>query len=91
MAKSMTANQVYREIGIGAQTFSRWRKEYGEMKTSQARRLKKFERKNSRLKKLAAERALELEILKEVTPTQIYEPAKETQTYFLYQEDIQRF
>ena len=67
LARGMTVNQVCREIGIAEQTFYRWRKEYGGMKISQARRLKELERENSRLKKLVAEQALDLEILKEVT------------------------
>lgn len=67
LAKGMTVNQVCREIGIAEQTFYRWRKEYGGMKVSQARRLKELERENARLKKLVAEQALDLEILKEVT------------------------
>jgi len=67
LAKGMTVSQISRELGITEQTFYRWRKEYGGMKVSQARRLKDLERENSRLKKLVAEQALDLEILKEVT------------------------
>ena len=67
LAKGLTISQICRELGITDQTYYRWRKEYGGMKVSQARRLKELERENARLKKLVAEQALDIEILKEVT------------------------
>ena len=67
LARGTTVSQVSRELGITEQTYYRWRKEYGGMKVSQARRLKELEKENSRLKKLVAEQALDIEILKEVT------------------------
>lgn len=67
LAKGASVSQVCRELGITDQTYYRWRKEYGGMKVSQAKRLKELERENSRLKKLVAEQALDIEILKEVT------------------------
>jgi transposase-like protein len=57
--------EVCRELGISEQTYYRWRKEYGGLKVSQARRLKDLERENSRLKKAAAELTLDKLILKE--------------------------
>ena len=72
LAKGLTISQVCRELGITDQTYYRWRKEYGGMKVSQARRLKELERENARLKKLVAEQALDIEILKEVTSNPNY-------------------
>jgi len=57
---------VYRRLGISAQTYSRWRKEYGGMRVDQAKRLKELEKENARLKKLVAELSLDNDILKEV-------------------------
>jgi putative transposase len=54
-----------RELGVTEQTYYRWRKEYGGLKVSQARRLKELERENSRLKKAVAELTLDKVILKE--------------------------
>ena len=47
------------------QTFYRWRKEYGGLRTDQAKRLKDLERENGRLKRLLAEAELDKAILKE--------------------------
>ena len=59
--------QVIRELGISEQTYYRWRKEYGGMEVSQARRLKELEQENGRLKRLVADQALDISILKEVS------------------------
>ena len=56
---------IYRSLGITEQTYYRWRKDYGGMKVSQARRLKELERENGRLKKAVAELMLDKLILKE--------------------------
>jgi len=59
--------EAVRELGISEQTYYRWRKEYGGMEVSQARRLKDLEQENGRLKRLVADQALDLSILKEVS------------------------
>ena len=56
---------ICRGFGITEQTYYRWRKDYGGMKVSQARRLKELERENGRLKKAVAELTLDKLILKE--------------------------
>lgn len=66
LGKGKTASEACREIGITEQTYYRWRKEYGGMQVSQARRLKELEKENSRLKKAVAELTLDKLILKEV-------------------------
>ena len=65
-SKGATVAQVCKKLGITDQTYYRWRKEYGGLKVDQARRLKELERENGRLKKLVADQALDLSILKEV-------------------------
>ena len=57
---------VCREHGIAENTFYRWRKAYGGMAVNEAQRLKELEKENARLKRLLAERMLELDLLKEV-------------------------
>ena len=57
---------VCRGLGVSEQTYYRWRKEYGGLRTDQARRLKELERENARLKKLVADLALDKAILNEV-------------------------
>lgn len=56
---------VCREHNISEQTFHRWKREFGMMEVSQAKRLKELERENSRLKKIVADQVLGMEILQE--------------------------
>jgi putative transposase len=56
---------VSRDLGISEQTYYRWRKEYGGMKVSQARRLKELEQENTRLKRAVADLTLDKLILRE--------------------------
>ena len=65
LSQGRTVQEVSRALGITEQTYYRWRKEYGGLKISQARRLKELERENSRLKKAVAELTLDKVILKE--------------------------
>ena len=55
------------KIEITDQTSYRWRRAYGGLKVDQARRFKDLEKENSRLKRVVADQALDLAILKEVT------------------------
>jgi len=65
LAQGGTVGQACREMGITEQTYYRWRKEYGGMKTVQVKRLQDLERENGRLKKAVAEFTLDKLILKE--------------------------
>jgi len=65
LSRGATIGQVSRSLGITEQTYYRWRKLYGGMKVTQAKRLKDLERENSRLKKAVAELTLDKLILKE--------------------------
>jgi putative transposase len=65
LASGSTIKQVSKKLGINEQTYYRWRKEYGGLRMDQAHRLKELERENSRLKKIVAEQALDISIMKE--------------------------
>jgi len=66
-AKSdLTARDVCNVHGISEQTFYRWKRQYGEMSTSEVRRLRELESENARLKRMLAERDLELDVIKDV-------------------------
>jgi transposase-like protein len=67
LAKGATVQEGCRRIGVTEQTYYRWRKEYGGLDIVQAKRLKDLEKENARLKKLIAEQALDIEILKEAS------------------------
>ncbi len=65
LSQGMTTTEASRQIGVVQQTFYRWRKEYGGMRISQAKRLKHLEKENSRLKQMVAEKELDIQILRE--------------------------
>ena len=57
---------VCREHGIAEATFYRWRRAYGGMSVNETQRLKELEKENARLKRLLAERMLEVDAMKEL-------------------------
>ncbi len=65
IAQGMTAGQVCGQLSILEQTYYRWRKQYGGLKISQARRMKDIKRENTRLKKAVADLTLDKVILQE--------------------------
>ena len=66
LANGKTTPQACKEAEITAQTYYRWRKEFGGLRLDQAKRLKELERENAKLKRLVAELSLEKQILKDV-------------------------
>ena len=64
-ARGKSVKLISRELGITEQTYYRWRREYGGMKVSQARRLKELEQENGRLKRAVADLTLDKLILEE--------------------------
>jgi len=64
-----TVAEACRALGISEWTFYRWRKQYGRMDKAEAKQLKELEKENARLKKLLAEKELDLDILKEALKT----------------------
>ena len=65
LAKGQNVGQVSRALGITEQTYYRWRKEYGGLKVTQAKRMKDLERENARLRKAVSDLTLDKLILKE--------------------------
>jgi putative transposase len=66
LANGKTTPQACKEAEITAQTYYRWRKEFGGLKLDQAKRLKELERENAKLKRLVTELSLDKQILKDV-------------------------
>ena len=58
--------EVLRTLEISEATWNRWRVQYGGMKATQAKRLKELEAENARLKRLVANQALNIDMLKEL-------------------------
>jgi len=57
---------VLQSLEVSEATYHRWRTQYGGMKAEEAKRLKELDLENGRLKKLVAEQALDIQMLKEV-------------------------
>ncbi|EAY69275.1 transposase [Burkholderia dolosa AU0158] len=62
----MKVADLCRKHGISDATFYNWRSRYGGMDVSEARRLRQLEEENQRLKRLVADQALEIQVLKDV-------------------------
>ena len=67
LSKGTEMPKVCRKLEVSEQTYYRWRKEYGGVRSDQAKRLKELEKENVRLKKLVAELSLDKQMLKEIT------------------------
>jgi putative transposase len=61
-----TVTALCRDYGIAEATFYRWRKAYAGLSVQEVQRLKELEKENARLKRLLAERVLEIDLLKEL-------------------------
>ena len=65
-SQGMSIEEAVRKLYIASQTYYRWCRDYGGMKTTQARKLKGLEKENLQLKKVVADLSLDNAILKEV-------------------------
>ena len=61
-----SVSEVCRKYGVSEQTVYRWRNKYGGLETSEVQRLRELESENSRLKRIVAQQALDIDALKEV-------------------------
>ena len=66
MEAGRKAEDVAREVGVSKHTLYAWKAKYGGMEVSEAQEVKQLREENARLKKLVAERDLEIEVMKEI-------------------------
>jgi putative transposase len=59
--------EVAKKHGVSGQTIYAWRKHFGSLEPSDVKRLRQLEQENGRLKKMVADRDLEIDVLKEIT------------------------
>jgi putative transposase len=64
--RGTTVAEVCRQYGVSEQTVYRWRNKYGGIETSELQRLRALEAENSRLKKIVAQQALDIDALKDL-------------------------
>ena len=72
----MTIPQACKRLGISDPTFYPWRIRYGALKEDEAQRLKALEQEISRLKKIVAEQALDISLLKDLQRGKLVSPAR---------------
>jgi putative transposase len=65
LGKGLKVPEVCKALGVSEQTYYRWRTKYGGMAPEMAKEMKALEKENARLKKLVADQALDIQILKE--------------------------
>jgi transposase-like protein len=65
-SQGKTVGEAIRQIGVSEQTYYRWRKKYGGMNTSDAKKYREMEKENARLKRLVADLSLDNAILKDI-------------------------
>ena len=65
LTEGQSIDDVCRQLGISDATYYNWRKQYGNMKLDEVKQFKELQKENSRLKKLVADQALDIDILKE--------------------------
>jgi len=66
IGEGKTIPEAAKELGISEQTYHRWRNQYGGMKADDAKRLKELERENATLKRIVADKELEVVALEEI-------------------------
>ena len=62
----ISVSEVCRKYSVAEQTVYRWRSKYGGLETSELQRLRELEAENNRLKRIVAQQALDIDVLKEV-------------------------
>jgi putative transposase len=67
LAAGASVPEIAKRLEISEATFHRWRNQYGGMNTDAMKRLKELEKENARLKKIVADQAVDIDILKEVS------------------------
>lgn len=66
LAGGVSVGQVCQRLEVSEATLHRWRQQYGGMKAGEAKRLKELEQENARLKRIVAEQALDITMLKDL-------------------------
>ncbi len=66
LGSGATVADVSKKLGVSENTFHRWRAQYGGMRTPDTKRLRDLEKENTRLKRIVADQAVDISVLREV-------------------------
>ena len=78
LGEGLEVPEVAKQLEVSEQTLHRWRQQYGGLKADDAKRLKKLERENGKLKRMVAEQLLEIDALKEIARGNVGTPVAQT-------------
>ncbi len=67
LGEGAAIEDVARHLEVTEGTYHRWRNQYGGMKADDAKRLRELERENTRLKRIVADKELEIDALREIS------------------------
>jgi hypothetical protein len=76
LGEGQELSAVCKHLEVTEQTWTRWRNQYGGVKADDAKRLKELEKQNQRLKKIVADQALDLDMLKELSRGALLSPQR---------------
>jgi putative transposase len=79
---------VAKKHGVSEQTIYLWRKRFGQLDTADVRRLRSLEAENARLKKLVAERDLEIEVMRELAAKMVSAQVRRSQVLFVHRRGL---
>jgi transposase-like protein len=66
-SQGLEVAEIAKKLGVSEQTLHRWRNQYGGMKAEEVKRLKELERENAQFKRLVADQALDIRMLKDLS------------------------
>ena len=89
LGEGQTIAEAAKQVEISEQTYHRWRNQYGGMKADDAKRLRELERENARLKRIVADKELEIDALKEIAPGKLVSPSRRREAVCMLQDRLE--
>ncbi|MEU6587253.1 IS3 family transposase [Nocardia sp. NPDC046763] len=86
IGEKFSIEDVCKHLEISEASWHRWQAQYGGMKSDDAERLKELERENARLKKMVADRALDIDMLEELNPGKLLNPDRRRRAVVVLQQ-----
>ena len=88
LGEGQTIAEAAKQVEISEQTYHRWRNQYGGMKADDAKRLRELERENARLKRIVADKELEIDALKEIARGKLVSPSRRREAVCMLQDRL---
>ena len=89
LGEGQTIAEAAKQVEISEQTYHRWRNQYGGMKADDAKRLRELERENARLKRIVADKELEIDALKEIAGGKLVSPSRRREAVCMLQDRLE--